>query len=227
MNSEDYSSSKGLPMAIDLDHIFILTHPGAALADSVADVGLIEGSCNTHPGQGTANRRFFFANTTLEFLYVRDAMEAENGPGSRLRFVERAASLNASPFGLIVRSANETEADIHFPGWKYYPDYFNGQYRFHVGENSDKFEEPLCICMPINLPQRKKMPKPENPDWVLTELRIAVPVSEPSETLVEIANCDGVSIRLNKPHRMELVFNEGRAGMLKDFSPELPMAISW
>jgi len=42
-------------------------------------MGLTEGTRNDHPGQGTANRRFFFSNTALELLYVSDANEAEEG----------------------------------------------------------------------------------------------------------------------------------------------------
>lgn len=55
---------------MQLDHFFILTSPGAPEADALVQLGLIEGTSNAHPGQGTANRRFFFANTTIEFLYI-------------------------------------------------------------------------------------------------------------------------------------------------------------
>jgi hypothetical protein len=33
---------------------------------------LTEGTPNIHPGQGTANRRFFFRNAMLELLWVND-----------------------------------------------------------------------------------------------------------------------------------------------------------
>jgi hypothetical protein len=149
-------------MTIELDHFFILAEPGSPQADLVSSIGLIEGTRNNHPGQGTANRRFFFSNSTLEFLYVRDVEEAEKGRGSRLRFTERLNSANASPFGLIVRAVSGS-TDIPFPGWKYCPEYFRGDQFFHVGESSDLLEEPLCICMPSNLPQRNSQPQPENP----------------------------------------------------------------
>jgi hypothetical protein len=38
--------------------------------------GLLEGSSNAHPGQGTANRRFFFDNFMLELLWVTNPAEA-------------------------------------------------------------------------------------------------------------------------------------------------------
>ena len=213
-------------MTIELDHFFILTEPGSPQADLVSSIGLIEGTCNNHPGQGTANRRFFFSNSTLEFLYVRDVEEAENGRGSGLRFSERVASPDASPFGLIVRTV-EGSKDTPFPGWKYCPEYFRDDQCFHVGGNSDLFEEPLCICMPSNLPQPKSQPQPINPDWTLTELRISVPVARPSPTLQAVAECEGILLRLDEPHKLELVFNGEKDGKSKDITPDLPLILRW
>lgn len=213
-------------MTIELDHFFILTEPGSPQADLVSSIGLIEGGCNNHPGQGTANRRFFFSNTTLEFPYVHDMEEAEQGRASRLRFNERVNSESASPFGVVVRSVSGP-ADIPFPGWKYCPEYFRDDQCFHVGESSDLLEEPLCICMPFNLPQRKNRTQPENPLWTVTELRISVPVVQPSSTLKAVAKCESVSLRLDEPHRLEVVFNEEREGQLKDMTPNLPLIVRW
>ncbi len=74
-------------MSSELDHFFILTGAGASQAKLLVDIGLVEGTANNHLGQGTANRRFFFADSMLELLYLRDANEAMSGPGNRLRFV--------------------------------------------------------------------------------------------------------------------------------------------
>lgn len=200
----------------------ILTDPGAPQADLLFGIGLIEGTRNDHPGQGTANRRFFFSNTTFEFLYVRDVTEAANGRGSRLRFAKRATDAKASPFGLIVRAT-----DAPFPGWRYCPEYFRVDQCFHVGENSDLLEEPLCICMPLNLPLPKSQPQPANPLKTVTEVRISVPVVRPSLTLEAIANCERISLRLNEPHRLELVFNEEEERQSKDMIPELPLVVRW
>jgi len=46
-------------MPIELDHVFICTAPGAPCAEEIVQLGLHEGAPNQHPGQGTANRRFF------------------------------------------------------------------------------------------------------------------------------------------------------------------------
>jgi hypothetical protein len=43
---------------MEIDHLFICVKPGGSEAKEIAEFGLIEGSANRHPGQGTANRRF-------------------------------------------------------------------------------------------------------------------------------------------------------------------------
>ncbi|MDJ0592016.1 MAG: hypothetical protein QNJ72_18845 [Pleurocapsa sp. MO_226.B13] len=57
-------------MTIELDHLFICSQVNAPEIDRLLDLGLVEGSSNTHPGQGTANRRIFFANLMLELAWV-------------------------------------------------------------------------------------------------------------------------------------------------------------
>ena len=213
-------------MTIELDHFLILTGPGAPLAELVCDIGLTEGPRNDHPGQGTANRRFFFSNSALELLYVRDANEAANGRGSRMCIVERANNTDASPFGLIVKETGEP-TNVPFPGWRYCPEYFRTDQCFHVGENSGLLEEPLCICMPRNAPLLDAQLKLVNPQMVVTELRISVPVIRPSATLEAVADCDRIALRLNEPHRMEIVFNDAEEGKSIDMTPELPLVIRW
>ena len=59
-------------MPFELDHCFILTDVGAPEAELLTEFGFVEGEPNTHPGQGSANRRFFFANAMLELVWVHD-----------------------------------------------------------------------------------------------------------------------------------------------------------
>ena len=59
-------------MRVELDHLFVCTVPGAPEAEELVRFGLREGPSNQHLGQGTANRRFDFANAMIELLWVRD-----------------------------------------------------------------------------------------------------------------------------------------------------------
>ncbi len=213
-------------MTIRLHHCFVLTTPKAPQADPFLDLGLKEGPSNIHPGQGTANRRFFFSNTMVEFLYVRDANEASNGRGSRLQLLDRLTEPKASPFGLVVSTSIELE-DEPFPGWRYCPGYLPYGQCFHVGENSSLLEEPLCICTPPNFHLVETQLQSSNFFMTLTELRVSVPVTQPSQTLRAISDCEGVSLRLNEPHRLELVFNGGEKGQFKNMAPQLPIVVRW
>jgi len=67
-------------MAIELDHLFICVSIRAPEADRLAAFGLTEGTPNTHPGQGTACRRFFLGKASeLEPIsFVRRAVGSCN-----------------------------------------------------------------------------------------------------------------------------------------------------
>src|SRR5262249_8572702 len=95
------------PFSVEVDHVFVCTTVGAPEAQRLIDLGLIEGSANRHPGQGTANRRFFFANAMLELLWVEDEAKArsEVEPARRLHLWERWSERNgaACPFGVCLR----------------------------------------------------------------------------------------------------------------------------
>lgn len=211
---------------MQLDHIFILTQSPTAAASQLANLGLVEGTANEHPGQGTSNRRFFFSNTTLELLYIRDALEAKEGPGGQLQLVERAADATASPFGLIVRRDSTSNVPI-FSGWRYQPDYFPVGTSFLVGDNSSVFAEPLCICMPDSPPPRSPQPAPAMPFDEVTQVRFHVPVAAPSPVLQAVAQIDRVCIQANRPHLLEVEFGHGIEQQRHDLRPGLPLTIAW
>ena len=210
---------------MELDHFFILTKHVADQAGILSAIGLVEGTPNDHPGQGTSNRRFFFHNAALELLYVRDAEEADAGPGRRLQLTDRVVDPRSSPFGLITRG-DSSEA-TPFAGWFYQPDYFQRGYSFLIGENSDKLEEPLCVHMPFNLPNPTIQPQSDEPFTSLTELRIHVPVSTPSNVLKRVSAVTPISLVTNAPHLLEIVFNNEIDGQLRDLRPDLPLLIRW
>jgi len=226
-------------MNLILDHIFIITEPGAAVAEQLADIGLVEGSRNVHPGQGTSNRRFFLYGFTIELLYVSDVQEAINGAGKRLGIVQRWRDVEASPFGIVVRNvgaanvANDTKATSAktpppFPGWQYVPDYFDGKMAFLIGENSELLKEPLCICMPPSLAKPSPVPSEyANPDWQLTALEIDLPTDGPSGTLRHFAAIDKLELNVGKPHKMTMKFNNNATGSFENLFPYLPLVLQW
>lgn len=213
-------------MALYLDHIFIITNPGADEADRLAEIGFVEGNANVHPGQGTSNRRFFFNDFTIELVYVSDVDEAANGTGKELGILARSQNVKASPFGIVVR-VPEVESVPEFPNWHYTPDYFDGKMYFYVGDNSNIIEEPLCICMPPALPRRQVPSEYANPNWQLTSVDIDVPVEKPSETLKHFGAMDRVRITYGKAHKIIMQFNNGHSNKKIDLSPHLPLTIEF
>ena len=133
-------------VSFELDHVFIGTGAGAPEADALVEFGLREGEPNTHPGQGTANRRFFFENMMLELVWVDNERDAKSPLAKRLHTWERWKGRRgeASPFGVCLRPADLTTQTLPFAGWAYRPPYFAPRF-IHIGKNSASIHEPL-IC---------------------------------------------------------------------------------
>ena len=212
--------------AIYLDHIFVLTEPGAEVADQLVQMGLVEGTRNNHPGQGTSNRRFFLNNFTIELLYISDATEAKNGAGKNLNLYSRSDDPNLSPFGIISRVTNPGSVP-EFRSWEYYPDFFNGSMCFYIGENSHNKTEPLCICMPPELPLKEIPEEYANHAWGLTSIQLEVPVGAPTDELEYFSQMGNVEIVYGKPHKLMINLNDGVLEKELDLNPKLPMVLKW
>lgn len=213
-------------MTIALNHFFVRSRPGAPEADILVALGLVEGTPNVHPGQGTANRRFFFSNSMLELIYIRDEGEAAGGAAKDLKMLERSRSTGASPFGLVFRPGSPAEP-LPFPGWPYSAEYLPDGTHFHIGENSNRLNEPLCIVMPCNFPPPPRQPAQRAPFTTVTSIRIGMPATQPSAVLEAINGVGALSLALGEPHLMELEFNAGAAGQERDIRPALPLVIRW
>ena len=112
-------------MTLTLDHIFVCTAVGAPEVQALLEAGFVEGSRNVHPGQGTTNRRFFFAHGFLEFLWVHDATEATSPLTGPTRLWERWSQRGglSLPFGICFSSPSEADHPLPFASWAYEPAY--------------------------------------------------------------------------------------------------------
>lgn len=120
-------------MTISLDHVFICASVNAPEAEALLAFGLVEGSSNVHPGQGTANRRFFFEGGFIELLWVANPVEAQSELTAPTRLWDRwSASVtnqntrqNAQicPFGIGFSANGEVAAPPPFESWAYHPRY--------------------------------------------------------------------------------------------------------
>jgi hypothetical protein len=216
-------------MKLELDHVFILVKPGAKVGDRLLECGFQEGERNTHPGQGTANRRFYFANGMLELIWIQNANEARTGPGQALLFAERAAEPTASPFGVIFvpkehHKEHHTHSNMPFPGWHYQPAYFPPPKGFHVGTNSNNVREPLCFYFPFHDP-KAAMPHPIRNSQKISAVAISTPSNDTEGVLESTAQCDRLSIRLASEHLMEITLDNHALGQTNDFRPDMPLLL--
>ena len=205
-------------MALLLDHFFVFASKGAPEGRRLIDLGLGAGIQREHAGQGTANHRF----GELELLYIRDESEALHGTGRRLRFAQRAADREASPFGLIFRDA-AGETAPPFASWRYYPDYFAGERYFCVGNNIEELREPACFFAPFAI--AKTVPPADL--GPVTKLIVSIPGEQLSPTLEAVATCAGVELCTGESHHMIVEYADGNTGQSADLRPELPLSLRW
>ena len=221
-------------MQLALDHFFILTHEPKKAGDVLVALGLTESFSREHPGQGTANRRFVFANGMLELLYIRDAREAEQGPAKGLKLTQRLANTANSPFGLVLVRSQGDEHERPFAGWSYQPDYFPAPKAFYVGDNADDLAEPLCIYVPF-IALKAATPKtasnkPVTPTnsgeaaW-LSQLNVTVATPQLSAVASTTSKASGVSLTIGPAHLAELTLNDGAKAEKHDLRPLLPLVI--
>ena len=195
---------------LEVDHVFILTEPGAPAASLLVDAGFIEGSPNMHPGQGTANRRFFFRNLMLELLYINDAEESRASP---LALYERSRTPGACPFGVILRSR---DAHAPFPAWEYRPDYLPSGTSIFVA-NDSPLSEPAWFYMPGHRRSNWNV----NPNDVT--LRIITPKPWSSPAAAAVRSCAELRHHVKPEYLIEMYLGGDQA---VDFRPSLPLLLS-
>jgi len=220
---------------MEIDHIFICTQVGAPAGELLKEFGLTEGTPSTHPGQGTANRRFFFHNMMLELLWIENYEEVQSSRTKPMRLYERCqlSAAEASPFGVAFRPIDEKEEAAPFAAWDYHPIYLPEFLKIQVAEAT-----PLCEPMYFYLsfgrrqdevPIDKRQPMEHIvPLKEVTSLRVCtnqeMEISNTAATLNQIPN---FIIDKSNEHLLELEFDNGVMGKSKDFRPNLPLIFKW
>ncbi|HEY9887782.1 MAG TPA: hypothetical protein V6D02_05230, partial [Candidatus Obscuribacterales bacterium] len=185
-------------------------------------------------GQGTANRRVFFHNAMLEFLWVRAVAETLTPTIAPLQLAARAnhRQTGFSPFGMGLRYAPNAPAiaALPFATWAYRPPYWPPHLQFEVAHTHP--HEPLIFVMPFRetrpdtLPPAKRQPL-DHPSGrrEITAVRLTVPAAgEPrSPALQALAALGIVTFATGADHCAELTFDHHRRGQRTDFRPGLSL----
>jgi len=209
-----------------IDHLFICTAVGAPAAHALQDFGLVEGPPNRHPGQGTANRRFFFQNAMLELLWVEDAAEAQSEQTRATRLWERwsAAGRDASPFGIILRPESGSPNACPFPAWEYRPKTMPDLV-LEIASGTG-LDEPMWCYMEGGREMRQPTEHPAGLREITRVRLVCPPLSETSVTRA-MASKKAIALETGPEHLLELEFDGERQGLRRDFHPDLPLVFRW
>jgi hypothetical protein len=212
-------------MQVELDHVFVCVSQGAPEAEKLVDFGLVEGSPNVHPGQGTANRRFFFQNAMLELLWVEDPVEAQSKQTTPTRLWERwsGRSGHASPFGIVVRPTLEIGA-IPFPSWEYRPSWLPSDLEIHVAATG--VEEPMWVYMPFLRREDQERRFSEHTIGIREITRLTLVTPEPLLSPAAHALAGRVFFfESGKEHMLSIEFDHGLLKQETDLRPHLPLTL--
>ncbi len=217
------------------DHLFVCTAAGAPEGDELASLGLIEGAPNTHPGQGTACRRFFFRNFYLELLWISDTSTATSEATRRTRLWERWSGRNsgACPFAFCFRPTAGGSGGPPFAAWDYRPAYLPDPLCIQVATNIDALNEPM-LCY-LSFAQRsdrysgaKRQPL-DHPAGLreVTHVEFVSPPMECSPELDATINATLIQLRSGIGYHVELGFDGEAQGKIADCRPSLPLVLRW
>jgi hypothetical protein len=210
-------------MRLELGHLFVCTAPGAPEAEEFIRFGLREGPPNQHPGQGTANRRFAFANAMIELLWVSDAQEAQSERARKLYSGRGglAEKGKASPFGICVRPVDPQNTGSPLPAREYRPSYLPDPLVMDIGEA--EVEEPMWVYLRFMRQVDRECQFVEHPIGVreITSLALATPVSVRSTVAQRMIECGILSVKNGPKSLLEIGFDGSRRKQIYGFQAAL------
>lgn len=213
-------------MELELDHLFVCTARDAPEAERLIQFGLREGPPNQHPGQGTACRRFGFANAMIELFWVSDPGEAQNQSTRPTLLYERWSSreIGACPFGICLRPTDPEDAEPPpFLSWQYRPAYLPDPLVMDLGEAG--IEEPMWVYMRFMKRAQREQWFIEHPIGIreITGLTLTTPISLRSTASQKVVESGILATRTGATSLLEIEFDGHRRKEHMDFRPHLPV----
>lgn len=190
---------------MEVDHIFICTKYGAPEAQVLTDFGFVEGTGNTHTGQGTKNRRFFFENMFIELIWLENQEEAQSSI-TKPTFLYERLTKNLCPFGICFRPSSKK---LNFKTWHYQPDYLPNHLAIQIAKNN-LLTEPMWFYADFLSCSNRKAPKIESMTVILPDLHLIpnsnLKIVKGDEYLLSIKLKDNNQIYDCRP-TLPLIFN--------------------
>ena len=220
-------------MSVELDHVFILCAVDAPEAIALTRLGLIEGPANTHPGQGTACRRFLFRNAYVELLWVFDEREARSAAVRPTRLWERWSQRGqgACPFGVLLRPDGSTRAEQPpFPTWAYTPSYLPPGLAIDVAVDTP-LNEPEFFYLGFRRGRVGSLHEPAAhaiAATAITDVRIGMPMPGAQSMAARSAEAAGVlSFDVSSEYVLGLTLDGATTGTTADLRPDVPLVVHW
>jgi hypothetical protein len=218
---------------VELDHIFIMCAVDAPESLALSRLGLKEGSANTHPGQGTACRRFFFRDSYIELLWVCDQEEAQSELVRRTRLWERWSmrQAGACPFGVVLRAGRDVGAEqAPFRTWQYVPPYLPEGLVLDVALDTP-LTEPEFFYLGFQREPTRRGHEPVAhaiPATDLTGVMIGMPAPGCKSKAGRTAEAAGLlSFAPSSEYVLRLTFDQATTRNAADLRPELPLMLEW
>ncbi len=211
---------------MQIDHVFIRVAPGGeAEAAALRAFGLTEGSGNTHPGQGTANRRFFFTNGFIELLWVADEAEATSPVTAPTRLHERLSGDDGvSPFGVCYRPDADGDGPS-FATFPYRPSYLPEGMSIDIASDAPLSEPMWFFLRTASAPESWQGPRQQPLEHAVSLRRITdVLVTQPTPPS-PTAQASTLPVAAGSAHLLTITFDHHSRGQTKDFRPTLPLIL--
>lgn len=214
-------------MPVYIDHAFITCEVGAPEADVLHAFGFREGSGNAHPGQGTANRRFFFDNFMLELLWVTNPEEAMSDrvrcTGLWERWSRRADG--ACRAGVVLGGRDDASSIAPLVTRAYFPAYLAAGTGIEVVQGISELE-PAIYWLPWLGNDRVRADEPRNHALgvqAVTGISIGIAdVTRLSDACERLRSAGLIGFFESPSSVLEIRFSSGNAARV-DCRPRLPL----
>jgi hypothetical protein len=214
-----------------LDHLFIMCDVGAPEATALSQLGLDEMASNTHPGQGTACRRFSLAEQYLELLWVSDEDKARSDGVRPTQLWERwdRRRTGACPFGLVFRADAPEASAPPFRTWTYAPRYLPPGRGIEVACDAP-IDGPAFFFLPFVTSSRGRSPARVGAYTAstVTHVGVGVPGAFPESDALRWARGMGLlSFTRSDAFEVTLALDNAQTGRRADVRPDLPLVFRW
>ncbi len=235
MNLE-HQIAKSSEWSLELDHVFVCVPSEAAGIDALTEFGLKLGSGNAHPGQGTANARFFFNNAYLELLRITDETEVRSDSVRPTCLWERVhwKVTGACPFGFCFRDSVDSPSSESWSTWQYDAPFLPDGRTIPVLSGRRESGEPLVFVLSGASPPQQYPTEAREPLEHATGhhriTRIAATLAgdgSVSSELARICQAGLLNVGFGAEYFLEIELDGARLRRSHDFRPTLPMAFAW